>query len=242
MVHIARDGANNNGSARSQPEPEPVQHGRLQGPVMGWPPPDSDAWQFMVKNADVDTVATEAPHFTADRCSMMARHLRAWSSRILAGQTVEVHGELLGCVTTLDQWAESLLVATGQRRPSRPSHLRWKFDSQLVLECIRVASYLKGGSRSLCEVAKLSLALLAPHALPTFWWPRQMIHHVCHQGHCCTIMNRVWILHSSCSCNGTLSRWSCKAACLCSATTTQAPMLDMTSCGTNTQKLQTLNW
>ena len=47
----------------------------------------------------------------------------------------------------------------------KPAEKGFKYNSEIVLECVRLASYLKGGANALREVVERSILMALPHSL-----------------------------------------------------------------------------
>ena len=125
-----------------------------EGPVPGFPEQLSSIWanignhegdQFVSVADDVRALVDEQKMFSSQRCDEIGALLRHAAPHVLNGCSTEaakgeVRNKFEDAALTLQCWSEAVGGARGMSRG------RYRFNAELVLECIRLASYIKGGS------------------------------------------------------------------------------------------------
>ena len=142
-------------------------HRRPEGPLLGWPPADSEVWRPQrPASADADADAQAIPPLTGESLDKLARIVRSWGPSLLAQEPppTTVEADMSFVLTTLDRWSFSWRQAMGMLNgPGGVS--RFRHTSHKVLDCIRLSAHLTGGSSSLVDVVAQSLASVLPEFL-----------------------------------------------------------------------------
>ena len=111
---------------------------------------------------------------SADLCENMARDISIWASIALAsGQLDDADADSRAAeqtIITLRTWASDLWASAGLLPPIGQGN-RFKHESEKLINCIGLASHLKGGAGSLVNVLSRSLALAAPRGRRCRWAP-----------------------------------------------------------------------
>ena len=136
-----------------------------QGPIAGWPAPASQVWSNLCQHKAACDMADPALAMTPQVLENMAATIR----KLRAGENgPEVLQAADRSVTVLDSWSIMLRGSMGTSTSKETSSgtfgyaRKYKYDSDVLLECIRLASLLLGGASRLEEVVKRSLMLAAP--------------------------------------------------------------------------------
>ena len=133
---------------------------RPQGPVPGFPPQDSPIWNL--KGTQLNFVdAPGVQPFTAQGCWQMGEHLAAAMQCLQSGEDKE---HVKKAILSLRAWSYSMWEHRGMCK-ELSSNGRFLHCSRKLLECIRLASFLKGGPSSLQQVVERSLLLAAPRII-----------------------------------------------------------------------------
>lgn len=132
---------------------------RRQGPVAGWPPDDSRVWGRLGESAQLqDGDGDEAaPSLTRETLKQLADQIRAWAPAV--GE--EIRRQMERSVNVLDQWGLAWEQSFGTLRLPG-SVTRFRHSARKMLECIRLANRVRGGSSKLLEVIARALATALP--------------------------------------------------------------------------------
>ena len=137
------------------------------GPLRDWPPPDSSVWACMGEHESHSAGASDVPELSSENLGAMAEHARRWATSALANMTAAAqslerqHMELV--IGTLQRWAMQLTPAAPVRRCLvSKEERRFRHSSEQLVQCIRLARYLRGGAAQLAHVVAEALNVGLP--------------------------------------------------------------------------------
>ena len=132
---------------------------RFCGPIADWPAARASVWSNFGQHKKVCDAADEALAMTPETLEKMSESIR----KLRAGENgPEVMRDTEQSLTVLDSWSTLLRGALGTADGMSGYPRRQKYESDTLLECIRLASLLTGRGSRLHEVVKRSLVLVAP--------------------------------------------------------------------------------
>ena len=134
--------------------------------------PDLSHLRFNLGEVYADPPDTSDPAlgFSAERCFEISRLLCQHAPTIIGGHQADRghRARLVTHVRCLKAWAWDLWAEAGVLGTSYGQHAvvdRFKYDSLLVLECVKLAQYLKGGVDALSGVVERCLLLKLPNTM-----------------------------------------------------------------------------
>ena len=135
----------------------------IEGPLANWPPPDAALWKNTGKDKVISRSSQHTSSLTPKFVDELADALREWAPEILAGSsTGDRRGlRLETIVDKLDQYQLSHQIQAGIIK-MEGAHSTYRHSAKKMLECLRLASFIKGGSRNLALVVEHSLRAALP--------------------------------------------------------------------------------
>ena len=132
----------------------------IPGPIKDWPPAAATIWDKTGTNLDVNAGGRD---FTAETCRQMAEDLSSLAPAIL---DEEGKGKLVRTQATLRHWFISLLSSSEvTQRIVAGEVKRFRHDSRILLQTIKLAAMVQGGASRVADVCGKALSMLLPPAM-----------------------------------------------------------------------------
>ena len=131
------------------------------GVVPDWPPRGSATWANMGKDSTGDETIEDQELCPAFLESVIWQ-VRSWAEELNPGAAHVA--EMTKLVQTLDHWHRVYMSMFGIDLPMKDKVTdgRMKHNASTLVECIRLSSFLRGGSDKITEVVTCAIALAVP--------------------------------------------------------------------------------